>query len=291
MKLKWYACILLILLIATVFASIGQKNSTAVIQQNLIAGQTQTSLSQREAIQKSWIDALYSAADAGNTEAKNVVALIENRTSPAIPSVDGLYVADQSKPIRLITLLPEDAKYPLWKSYLDEKGAGAWFVPELHAIVLRDMPEYGNKTKSAILTHEGLHALRGSPASTNEVQYGNEERDTYSRANSVLETFGGKAYLDFRAARIADMVKNMKATSEGTQLPTPDASYAAIGDIIGPFASNYERSWWVATSWIDVTFHFIDQHSNGTQAEKDAMKSEVIVWMTKSLGLLPKETK
>ncbi|MCX6739225.1 MAG: hypothetical protein NT098_04230 [Candidatus Parcubacteria bacterium] len=290
MKIKWYTFLLLVLLIVTVFASVVPKNSAPIVQQNLTAGQTETSLIQREVIQKSWVDALYLAADTGNTEAKAVVSLIENKISSAIPAVDGMYVADQSKPIRLLTLLPEDARYPLWKSYLDEKGAGAWFVPELHAIVLRDMPEYGTKTKGAILTHEGVHALRGSSAATNETEYGNEERDTYSRANSLIESFGGKAYLDFRAERIANMFKNMKTTNEGTQLPTPDASYAAIGDIIGPFANNTERSWWVATAWIDVTFHFIDQHSSGTQAEKDAMKSEVIVWMTKSLGLIPKDT-
>jgi len=287
-----YVLVVLVALIVSSFWGQEVLYSTtplSIVQQNLTAGQTQTLLSQREAIQKSWVDALYLAADTGNAEAKAVVALIENQTSPAIPAVDGLYVADQSKPIRLITLLPEDAKYPAWKSYLDEKGAGAWFVPQLHAIVLRDMPEYGNKTKGAILTHEGVHALRGSPAPTNEVEYGNEERGTYSRANSLLESFGGKAYLDFRAERIADMYKNMKATNEGAQLPTPDISYLALGKIIGPFASNEEQSWWTATAFIDVTFNFIDQHSSGTQAEKDAMKSEVIVWMTKSLGLIPKD--
>ncbi|MCX6736237.1 MAG: hypothetical protein NTZ13_04095 [Candidatus Parcubacteria bacterium] len=289
MKLKWYTFLFLVFLIIAIFASVVPKNSVPAAQQNLIAGQTKTSLSQREAIQKTWIDALYITANTGNAQAKAVITLIENKTSPAIPAVDGLYVADQSKPIRLLTLLPEDAQYPLWKSYLDEKKAGAWFSPELHAIVLRDMPEYGTKTKGAILTHEGTHALRDSPAPTNEIEYGNEERGTYSLANSLLESFGGKAYLDFRAERIADTFKNMKATSEGTQLPTPDASYAAINGIIGPFASKYEESWWVATAWIDTTFHFIDQHSSGTQAEKDAMKSEVIVWMTKSLGLMPKD--
>ncbi len=290
MKLKWYTFSLLVLLIVTVFASVVPKNSAPIVQQNLTAGQTETSLIQREAIQKSWVDALYLAADTGNTEAKAVVSLIENKISSAIPAVDGMYVADQSKPIRLLTLLPEDVRYPLWKSYLDEKGAGAWFVPKLHAIVLRDMPEYGTKTKGAILTHEGVHALRGSSAATNGVEYGNEERDTYSRANSLIESFGGKAYLDFRAERIANMFKSMKTTNEGTQLPTPDVSYLALGKIIGPFSSSNEQSWWTATAWIDVTFHFIDQHSSGTQAEKDAMKSEVIVWMTKSLGLIPKDT-
>lgn len=250
-----------------------------------------TTTEQRKVIQLEWIGALREAVtETSNADMKAVLEMIDNQGTTAIPAEDGLLVADQNKPIRSLVLLPEDSKYPIWKTYLDQKGAAAWFQPELQTIILRDKIEFGMKTKSAIFTHEGTHVLhflkKGSLNATSLTEYGKEETSTYSTANSVLYSFGGQAYVDFRVRRVADMFKKLKVTEAGAQLAYPDKSYDELDKIFGPFKSKAELSWWVGTAWIDVAFHFIDEHAGGTQADKDSLKSEVIVQMTKALGLI-----
>jgi len=250
-----------------------------------------TTTEQRKVIQLEWIGSLREAVNlTSNPDMKAVLEMIDNQSTTAIPSEDGMLVVDQNKPIRMLVLLPEDSKYPIWKTYLDQKGAAGWFEPELRTIVLRDKTEFGMKTKSAILTHEGTHVLhflkKGSLDATSLIEYGNEERDTYSAANSALYSFGGQAYTDFRIKKVADMFKKLKVTEAGAQLAYPDKSYDELDKIFGPFKTKAELLWWTGTAWIDVAFHFIDEHAGGTKADKDSLKGEVIIQMTKALGLI-----
>jgi len=290
---KLVLCLIILVVIIVSLFSVTKYDPTPLTIP--IPAQVTTPLS-REAVKEDWVNALRSVVDqTQDVNAKEVLAMLETQTVLAIPTVDGLKVMGHDKPIRIVVLLPEDSQYPMWKEILDEKVAGAYFLPqaEAHAIVLKNGNEMSLKSKGLLLSHEGTHALHYLKKPFNEqmsnIQFCREEQSTHAAENSLLSSLGGKPYENFVAARVANMASTLEQTDAGVHLAMPDKSYKELRNIFGPWQSEKEGFMWVAGAWTDTMFRFVDLYGSGTQSEKDEMKASGLCSLYQYLGVIPKE--
>ncbi len=287
-----YAIIVLVAIVISLYTGGVPQPMQPLIQTSSVV----TTTLNREVIKEDWVNALrFVVNQTQDANAKEVLAMLETQTVLATPTVDGLNVLGHDKPIRIVILLPEDAKYPMWKEILDEKVAGAYFLPqsEAHAIVLKNGSDFSQKSKGLLLSHEGTHALHylKKPYDENmsNIQFCKEEQITHAAENSLLSSLGGKPYEAFVSSKVANMAVTLEQTSTGVRLAMPDNSYKKLKDIFGPWQSDKEGSMWVAGVWTDVMFRFVDLYGKGTQLEKDEVKAFGLCSLYQYSGILSKE--
>lgn len=234
------------------------------------------------ALRKSIVDGYITNAEivannTNNSQAKTIVKLIRHGLVIAMPNQEGLQVLENysqsGKPALIIVpLLEKDGKNfnENWKSIQNDKGAGAFYYPEVRTIVLKDNDAISPLWKGIILLHEGNHAgtMMYAPYDwTDLVLFSSAEMLTHEFENKLLLSLGGEKYRSLLEKEV-ERIK-MGSDLEG-KVPRRTDYHQEMEGIFGPAFSEREKDIRETHFWINAVFTFLGRNFNNPEEKKTA---------------------
>lgn len=238
-----------------------------------------------------WLAALADVADkTKDARAHEILDMLTERGIIALPTETGLWipnVVNDTDSIRIVILVPSDAKYELWKKYIEENSNAA-FAPKHRALILKNIIPMSRVFSGIILAHEGNHALTflKNPQKTwTKEEVCEEERDTHEFENRLFAKSGGAAYKRFVSLEAARLAGNIKQKKGGISFPSSGKYDKALENIFGNALSDYEKGRRNEQVWIDIVFRAIDASDTGN---KEKLKAGFLCAVYENNGLMPK---
>lgn len=243
-------------------------------------------LNEHQVVARDWLAALQHEVveKTKDSQAEEIFEMLSANNEMVLPNNTGFSFNGkdrESKPIRILPLLPSDRKYtfPLWQRFFQSDIAAA-FVSDERLVVIKEDAPTSSVFKGLILVHEGNHALKylehPYTERSNKV-FSEEERDTHEFVARLMAMIGGAPYEQLLLSEVQRMTTTAKQTTEGMQFSPSGKYHDEMDRIFGSALSDSEKYKREKLLWLDTVFHFIDAYYDGNKNEKEGVKAEFLL--------------
>lgn len=215
-------------------------------------------------VRDSWLTHAEKVAKATrNPQALFIVERLRENAVIAVPdSRDGkrairfLESAKRDKPWFAFVLLRKGAMLPhAWEKY-QTISAIAVYIPDIRAIVIRDVP-MSPTWKGIILLHEGDHAMATTSRPYNWQDpwlYSVAERDTHTFENQIAAALGGEKYRKLLEQEVKRVHAGMIQMQGAKSWPSRTDYHQELDVVFGRAESQLERDVRETHLWIHAIF-------------------------------------
>lgn len=213
--------------------------------------------------------------------ARQIMEILET-SATAAPHPDGLRCLEkkgQNAPFVVPLLTDEDALCPQWKRLIESGQSVAYFIRELHAIVVRHNSSCSPVWRGLIFLHEASHAYQSLTNPEAMTDLGEEESRVYAFENRLIEMLFGAAYSSILEEAVSLLereapVRNGKVEARfGPLLPF----IQKVETVYGPALSEEEKRARHACFVTHAYFSLFDRRSSESQNLKRAFAAAILV--------------